>query len=1221
MKRLIRVVATVGIVAALPSFAAAQGSDDLRIRRFASPGYEGEGMPYRDCSGDLDVYEAEEEEETSGAPFERETTTASGLSVEEAQQIRIERQRLLGEQINQFNELLQTMPATYPNRPEILFRKAEALRELADADYLVARAEFNECISNWYECISDAECYEPLPDYVEAIAEYQSIARNHATYARLDEVIFRLGETLMENDAAAEGIQYLTRLVSNYPESPYIPDARLLMAEHYFDNDLLLAARQNYEEVLNFPESSIYNYAMYKIGWIDINEELFEEALTKFQTVVANLDANPEDTLDFRNQALNDMLLAYAELDQGWQRAQQYYENLEGVDFMRRKLTSLANLYDERGFDESRVAVLEYFMDRFNMDPQMPQWASDMVDALGNIGIWDRTEAKTREFIAFFDPNGPWALQNQGETEQLRNARIYSENWLVAIITRNETEARRLSNPAVTTALWTEVAEDYDEFFERFPDSSDAYEFQFFFAEMLYYQMANSGDCAEHELEIGPEECERYLRKAGDEYREVVEMRPDPEAEHAHEAALGALQVYDGFMERTNPRVNDDLPAPRDFGEILDPFRNELGEVVPADLNDDAQNYVDIVSWFADLYPDDDSIPAASWRAASLYLYNGHVGEAAERFETIIEHHPNHRFAQNAGIAAFVCYNEVEDWERIESVARRLLESCEGDTDICDPASLQGAIAYAMNNQANDLMAASQTAASIGEVEEARGLSTQAAEISVALYREFPESEWSPQALSNAAAIYEQAREVDTSIELYEELLATYPDRTEYPTPETGLVPDAMYTLGLIHDNMADLETAASWFEQVDAFPQYEYRTEAVLAAGRLREAVSQYDDAIRLYRHYQTLEPTTEETKAIYFQIAAIERDRGNSDAAYDELQRFLDNVTGEPVRRLQAVYLQADIRREQDQMDAALARYDEVINMYGRGEPTFDEEADIFAGWLTPPGANYTDESQRLTVLPYVAEAVFWHAEQDYQTAKAADLTYRAGRQSELEEKLTARGDAIVAAQRSLSVADNMGDAQWAVAARTRIGQLYMDFYRDLYDIPPPDYDECLDLTRGDYDACDQMLEDFDGILYEYGSVLEDKAMASWIPAREAALSQGIYNEWTQVIITQMNDVDRTYRLGGAENVVADNTADPFVSTLYILDLSEKIAAFEDFVEEMPPTPCVEGTPNCVDGFLIDTSAPTLEQPSGATEMPMGETEMPAGATDTVEPAPAGE
>ena len=94
----------------------------------------------------------------------------------------------------------------------------------------------------------------------------------------------------MENDNASEGIQFLTRLVNTYPDSQYIADARLLMAEHYFDNDLLIAARQNYEEVLNYPDSSIYNYAIYKIAWVDINEYEFQNALDRFQTVVRNLD-------------------------------------------------------------------------------------------------------------------------------------------------------------------------------------------------------------------------------------------------------------------------------------------------------------------------------------------------------------------------------------------------------------------------------------------------------------------------------------------------------------------------------------------------------------------------------------------------------------------------------------------------------------------------------------------------------------------------------------------------------------------------------------------------------------------------------------------------------------------------------------------------------------------------------------------------------------------
>lgn len=1085
----------------------------------------------------------------STSPASRDMVTLpTGLTPEQAASLRDQQRGELERQVQQFNELLSTMPSTYPNRPVILFRKAEALRALADADYLVARAVFNECVNNWYQCASDADCYEPMPDYTEAISEYGAIARNHPSFDRLDEVIFRLGETLMENDAAAEGTQYLTRLVNTYPQSTYIPDARLMMGEHFFENGLLLAARQNYDEVLRYPESSLYNYAIYKLGWVDINDYQNEDALTRFQTVVSNLAANPGDSLDFRNQALNDMLLAYAELDNGWQRARDYYLSVEDEQFMRRKLSQLAGLYDTQGKDELRLEVVSFFLDRYPNDRQAPQWMQDALDSLSKIGDWNRTESAAREFIGALDPNGPWALSNAENPQVVRTARLSSEAWLLMVINRNDTEARRINNDRVLKAdLFREVATDYEQFFQRFGDSTEAYGQRFYYAELLYYQLANSGNCNVAAHYIPAEECDTYLRQAGEQYRAVVEMQPDPQAEHAHDAAVGALQVFDEFMSRTNPSVDRELPAPSEYGT----FFGERQE-----LNPDAQNYVEIVAWFSDLYPDDELIPAASWRAASLYLYAAQIEEAAQRFETIIEHHPNHRFAQNAALAAFVCYNHVENWPRIESVARRLLTSCRGDDTICQTASLQQAIAYAMNNQAEDLIEAGDQMRIDGNERAAMEQYLAAAEKRVALYREFPDSEWSPVALMNAAATYEQARRIRTSIELYNEFLTAY--------PEHAMVPEAIYTLGLIHDSQAEFATAADWFERVDAFPDFAERNAAVLSAARLREALSDFNNAIRLYEHYLTLDPDSDTSKAIYFQLAGIELDRGNPDAAFGRLGQFLDRFTADAPRRLQAVHMQAEIRREQGREDAALALYDQVYTMYGRGTASYGEDG-MWAGWTVAPGANFA-ESDRLGAIPLVAEAVFRRADVLYGTAKAADLAYRAGRVQELTTKLVARGEAIQAAERAMFEAYNIGDAEWAVAATVRVGQLYMDFYRDLYNVPPPDYDQCLDATYGDYDLCDAAQEEFEAVLYQYGAALENKAMSAWVSARQASMTNQIYTEWVALLITEMNDADRSWRLGGAQGVTARHSKDPYIATRYILDLSEKLDAFEDFVVPVP-------------------------------------------------------
>ena len=1172
---------TVALIAVSPSSASAQ-TDDLLVRYYMSPGYGGDGMPYRDCSlvGDEEALE----EDYSSQPARRDDVVlASGLTPEEAETLRQRRHVELEALIGELDNLLQTIPPDYPNRPDILFRKAEALKDLSDADDLVARAGFSECIDNWYSCASDTECYEPMPDYTDAIEAYRSVARNHPSYARLDEVIFRLGETLMENDNAAEGTQFLTRLVTTYGDSQYIPDARLLMAEHYFEEGLMNTARDNYAEVLNYPDSSIYNYALYKIAWVDINEYQFEDALAGFQTVVRNIDAQGSGELDFRSQALNDMLKCYVELDNGWTMARDYYEGYEGEDLMRRQLSRLSNLYDEQGKDEERIEVLSFFWQRYPTDEMIPQWASDMRNSLEKIGDWDRMEGRVREFISYMRPNTPWAVANQSSERAMVNARGYSHDWLLNIINRNYTEGVRLfrNQPVVARDLFNECETDYADFFAWFPDSSDAYNQAFFYAELLYYKLVHDSDetypgCSPSHP-AGQAQCDEWLMAAGQQYRTVVEMGDGPEAEHAHDSAIGALQVFDDFMKREVPDIDSPLPPPGP--EMLEQAEAWLAQYGP-ELSEAEENYVDIVEWFAELFPEDDLIPAASWRAAGLYLRHNKIAEAAGRFETIIEHHPTHRFAQQAAFGAFVCYDFVEDWVKIERVARLLLEPCteSADQEICEPGRLAAAIAYAMNNQAEDLMTAGSTLRDSGDVLAARAMYVQAAEKRVQLYREFPDSEWSPQALSNAAATYEAARDVDESISLYNEFITRYPDNE--------LVPDAMFTLGLIQDSQARFSTAAEWFERIhNEHPEHETHSDAVLNAARLREALSEIDRSLALYETYIELEPTSPIRNDLYFVMAEMEAGRDNPDAAYARYQSFLDAVSNDPVRRLIAVSHQARIRRDQSRTSDAQALFSQVYNMFGPGEMAFDE-TNAPTGWVTEPGGNFTGDD-RLAVLPYAAEARFMLSEPAYEAARDASL----GGWEDLQDNMTARFALMAEAQKELYEVDAFGVASWAIAARSRIGETFYDFYRDLIDLDAPDYDDCLDATRMNYDLCDQAMEQFDEAVFTVSEELRNRAEVVWIEARVAAIRNNVFSPWVTHTITLLNDLDRAYTLGLTEGMTADNAGDPYLSTGYILDLSAKLDAFADFVEVLPDAAgfSIDGT--SVDGPVNDVIEDAVE------------------------------
>lgn len=66
--------------------------------------------------------------------------------------------------------------------------------------------------------------------YRAAIPRYQDILKNYPDFAQTDETLFRLGQCLTLSGRLAEAAPVLARLLDEYPDSPFIKEARLLMA-------------------------------------------------------------------------------------------------------------------------------------------------------------------------------------------------------------------------------------------------------------------------------------------------------------------------------------------------------------------------------------------------------------------------------------------------------------------------------------------------------------------------------------------------------------------------------------------------------------------------------------------------------------------------------------------------------------------------------------------------------------------------------------------------------------------------------------------------------------------------------------------------------------------------------------------------------------------------------------------------------------------------------
>src|SRR4030095_6943742 len=178
-----------------------------------------------------------------------------------------------------------------PQKPDFFFRAAELYSE--NRQYYFERARgldqkiFELPPERRGPLQAEQKEYERQENawLLEAVKAYIGASR-FPKYERMDEVLFRLASLLTSAKKDDQAREYFHRLIKDYPNSKYIPDAYLAFAEHAFESGEMDAALKFYEKVEQFPKSSVYPYAAYKKGWCYINLADPKAALETFVGVV-----------------------------------------------------------------------------------------------------------------------------------------------------------------------------------------------------------------------------------------------------------------------------------------------------------------------------------------------------------------------------------------------------------------------------------------------------------------------------------------------------------------------------------------------------------------------------------------------------------------------------------------------------------------------------------------------------------------------------------------------------------------------------------------------------------------------------------------------------------------------------------------------------------------------------------------------------------------------
>ncbi|TXD38920.1 tetratricopeptide repeat protein [Lujinxingia vulgaris] len=1066
------------------------------------------------------------------------------MSVEEIEALKRRLEAQNRRMITQLDEIIARSPYA-AQKPDWMFQKAELLWELRNMEYVRARTEYNACLDAVYEgTLDESECPEPMPDYSEAQAIYEDILREYPDYNRLDEVIFRLGSGLIEANQGAQAVGYLQRLVTNYPNSRYLPDAYLALGEFFFDQQQAGVAKMNYEKVLGYEEYRNYDYALYKLAWSHFNNGEHRESADTFKRVIARADSAAWNFL--QTQASNDLMLALAEIDNGWIEARDYFTEIRDIEYTYEQIDRMAGYLELQGKDADALAAYEWFLEERPNDPSVPDWMDAIVRSLRRTNF-EAYEERVQRYVAYLNPEGTWFRNNTEEERAISNANLLVEGNLARLANHYHRQAQR----GGTREDYVTAADYYQQFIDRFPEHPASFDMTFFLGEIYLYNL------------------EDYER-AAQQYQLVVDLykndnvpeeaKPEEVEALVRDAAYAVVSSYNELVKQHHPdSILVEMAAragenPEPTSQRMDSAAN-AGETPPiprTDLLKYEEGFVQASDQFSEMYPTEDVTPTVDYVAAEVYKSRGQYDKCVPRYESIIENAPRHTYASYAGNSLLEANYRLQRWDEVEKWARHLLEN--EIFDVTPRDSLTQAIAYAINEKAIDLKEEDKV--------------DEAATEMLRLAGEFPDSEFAPGAVFNAAAIYEGGNEVNRAVELYQRVIDTY--------PESEQAPNALYVLGLIFESRADLSQAATYFARLgeENYRSYEKAGDAVYNAAVLRTAMEQWDEAISTYESYLEYfgeEIDDEEENTIELEMAFLEKNRENWEAARTRFEEFLKKDTIKGAERVE-VNLELGLLAERMQP----RNWEEVADGYF---------TDAVSTWKE------LDEEGQNASRQFAAQARFHQGEAIFRKFKAVELSFPV---RTLTRTAQEKGQYQLDAEEIFAEVIQMKSPRWVAAAAYRIGQAYKDFAEGLFNLPLPE-----GLTP------DQEFE-YQLSVEDLAFPLQERALTAFNRALELALEYEAYNEWSRLSAQEISQLERgAYPITGQEGVTVEHNRTEFFAPDPVTDWSvvaERGAARFERRPKPEPAPALD-----------ENGQPMEAAPEGATPAegegtPSAESETPA-------------
>lgn len=282
--------------------------------------------------------------------------------------------KLRGDAMKLLNKFIKEAPEDSDEMPEALMR-------LGELEWEDSRDQFLVQFDAWEKKPADQRGEPPNPDYSRSRARFLRVLKNYKTFPQYDLALYVDGFLANEEGKFKEALGRFDKILAWFPNSRFVPDAHMVRAEYEFTKDFpnYETAYNEYEQVLKYNDSQLYDIALFKSAWclwrLGKTEEAAKRFLLVFKTTeeASQTGAKSRDEIDeLQREALKNLVAVFVEDEKN--RAEDMHRFLVkagGDKFAGRIVRALADALYEQAAYERGVEAYKLLLKLEPMDPNV----------------------------------------------------------------------------------------------------------------------------------------------------------------------------------------------------------------------------------------------------------------------------------------------------------------------------------------------------------------------------------------------------------------------------------------------------------------------------------------------------------------------------------------------------------------------------------------------------------------------------------------------------------------------------------------------------------------------------------------------------------------------------------------------------------------------------------------------------------------------------------